>query len=179
MGILDRILLLLCIVTFALLMLSTVLAAFTIVPLEWLDDALALLYGHWEAAAVAAIFFLASVRLLFTGMTSGEPRDTMLCQTENGQVRVAISAVRSLVERTARQIKGVKQTKIRLENSRQGMNIYLRIVVLPDLIVPELTAELQQRVRSTLQETLLAEVHDIQVLVEEIAAEGKVRARVE
>ena len=59
------------------------------------------------------------------------------------------------------------------------MNIYLRIVVLPDLIVPELTAELQQRVRSTLQETLLAEVHDIQVLVEEIAAEGKVRARVE
>ena len=127
MGILDRILLLLCIVTFALLMLSTVLAAFTIVPLEWLDDALALLYGHWEAAAVAAVFFLASVRLLFTGMTSGEPRETMLCQTENGQVRVAISAVRSLVERAARQIKGVKQTKIRLENSRQGMNIYLRI----------------------------------------------------
>ena len=83
------------------------------------------------------------------------------------------------MERAARQIKGVKQTKIRLENGRQGMNIYLRIVVLPDLIVPELTAELQQRVRATLQETLLAEVHDIQVLVEEIAAEGKVRARVE
>lgn len=179
MGIFDRILLLLCILSFALLMLSTVLAAFMILPLEWLDGALVLLYGHWEAAAVAAVFFLASLRLLVAGVSRSEPKETMLCQTPTGQVRVALSAVRSLIERTAKQVRGVRQTKIRLETGRLGMNVYLRIAVLPDLSVPAISDELQGRVRAALQETLQAEINDVQVLVEEIAADGKTKHRVE
>ena len=71
----------------------------------------------------------------------------------------------------SRKIKGIREVNTRINFTEQGLIIYLRIRVIPDIPIPALVSELQQKIREYVQEISGASVAEVKVLVENIAQE--------
>ena len=76
-----------------------------------------------------------------------------------------------MVLTASRKVKGIREVNTRIDSVEQGIVIYMRIKVLPDIPIPGLVNELQTRVKEYIQEITGSNVAEIKVLVENIAQE--------
>lgn len=182
MGIFDRIILTIYTFILTLFSLGVVAIALKLVSLELLWTSVQInIYGKWEVALVAFVFFLVSVRLLITGIMPGKGRQTIVQDTGLGQVHIALAAIENLVQKVARQIKGVRSVKTYVVNTGQGICVHLKAVVSPESCIPEISDEIQNRVKDYISHVVGTQVADIKIFVEDISNEvgGKPRSRVE
>ncbi|NLJ55910.1 MAG: alkaline shock response membrane anchor protein AmaP [Firmicutes bacterium] len=91
--------------------------------------------------------------------------------TEVGEIRISFRAVENMVLTASRKVKGIREVNTHINFTEQGLVIYLRIRIIPDLPVPALVGELQEKVRGYVQEISGANVAEVKVLVENIAQE--------
>jgi len=91
--------------------------------------------------------------------------------TEIGEIRISFRAIENMVLTASRKIKGIREVNTRINFTEQGLIIYLRIRVIPDIPIPALVSELQQKIREYVQEISGASVAEVKVLVENIAQE--------
>ncbi|MGI5822349.1 MAG: alkaline shock response membrane anchor protein AmaP [Dethiobacteria bacterium] len=91
--------------------------------------------------------------------------------SEVGEIRISFRAIENMVLTASRKIKGIREVNTRINFTEQGLVIYLRIRIIPDLPVPALVSELQEKVRRYVQEISGANVAEVKVLVENIAQE--------
>ncbi len=96
---------------------------------------------------------------------------TIVSFTEIGEVRISFKAIENMVLTASRKVKGIREVNTRIDYIEQGLVIYIRIKILPDIAIPELTNELQTRVKDYVQEISGSSVAEIKVLVENIAQE--------
>jgi uncharacterized alkaline shock family protein YloU len=96
---------------------------------------------------------------------------TIVSFTEIGEVRISFKAVENMVLAASRKVKGIREVNTRIDFIEQGLVIYMRIKVLPDIAIPALVSELQGRVKEYVQEISGSSVAEIKVLVENIAQE--------
>lgn len=182
MGIFDRIILTFYTFVIALLSLGIVAIALNWVSLDLLWTSLQLnIYGKWEVALIGFMFFLISVRLLVTGVTTGRGRQTIVQETSLGQVHIALAAIENLVQKVTRQIKGVRSVKTYIVNTDQGICIHLKAIVSPESSIPNISDEIQNKVKNYINHVVGTQVADIRIFVENISNEvgGKPRSRVE
>jgi uncharacterized alkaline shock family protein YloU len=182
MGIFDRIIL--TIYTFILMLLSLGIMAFSLklVSLDIIWTRLQYyIYGTWEVALVGFMFFLISVRLLITGVTPGRSRQSIVQETALGQVQISLSAIESLVQKVARQIKGVRSIKSYITHSEQGIGVHIKAVVSPESSIPSVSDEIQNRIREHILNVVGTPVADVRIFIENISNEvgSKPRSRVE
>lgn len=182
MGIFDRIIL--TIYTFILLLLSLgiVTVALDLVSLDAIGTSLQLnIAGSREAAVVGFVFFVMSVRLLVLSVTPRGVRQTILLETSLGKVNIALNAIENLVHKGARQVKGVRSVKSYVVKKKEGICVHIKAVVSPDSNIPDISEEIQKRVRTYITDVVGTQVADIQIFVEDISNEvgGKPRSRVE
>lgn len=91
--------------------------------------------------------------------------------TEVGEIRISFRAIENMVLTASRKIKGIREVNTHINFTEQGLVIYLRIRIIPDIPVPALVSELQEKVRGYVQEISGANVAEVKVLVENIAQE--------
>ena len=70
MSIIDRIILSIYTVLLMVLSLISILLSVKILPQNYWQQGLSLIYGRWEAALIGGVFFLVSIRLLLAGVRS-------------------------------------------------------------------------------------------------------------
>lgn len=182
MGIFDRVILTVYTFILTLLSLGVVTVALNLVSLDAIWTSLQLdIAGSKEAALVGFVFFLVSVRLLVMGVIPRGIRQTIVQETALGKIQISLSAIENLVQKVARQVKGVRGVKSYILNKEQGICVHIKIVVSPDANIPELSDEIQNRVRSYITNVVGTQVADIQIFVDDISNEvgGKPRSRVE
>jgi len=85
--------------------------------------------------------------------------------------------VESLVYRAARQVKGIAEVDVEVAAAGEELQIDLSLLVAPDLRVPDVTREVQERVEAYVRETVGVPVSRVSVEVRNIARES--RSRVE
>ena len=91
--------------------------------------------------------------------------------TRKSEIRISFKAVENMVLTASRKVKGIREVNTRIDSVEQGIVIYMRIKVLPDIAIPGLVNELQARVKEYVQEITGSNVAEIKVLVENIAQE--------
>ncbi len=91
--------------------------------------------------------------------------------TELGEVRISLKAVESMVHTAARSIKGIREVSTKTDSTEQGLVIYLRVKTIPDVPIPGLASELQEKVKQYVQQISGHNVAEVKVLVENIAHE--------
>jgi len=181
-GIFDRIILTVYTFILAVMSLGIVTVALNLVSLDAIWTSFELhITGNKEAALVGFVFFCVSVRLLWMSVTPRGVRQTIVQETALGKVQISLSAIENLVQKVARQVKGVRGVKSYVINKEQGICAHLKVVVSPDASIPELSDEIQNRVRSYITNVVGTQVADIQIFVDDIANEvgSKPRSRVE
>lgn len=179
MGTFDRIILCIYTLLSAFVSLGVVLLSLRLIPLELVWTGISHIIGQWEVGLAGAIFLLISIRLLLASARTRHAKDTIVHHTDMGDVHISLDAIKNLVEKTARHTRGVRGVKVRVTHDGQGLKVYLKAVVSPENNVPSVSEDLQKKVHEYIKNTVGVELVDVQILVENISNDFKVKQRVE
>ena len=179
MAIVDRIIL--TVYTVALLVVSGLAV---LIGLGWarpagvIRDALVTLNGRLSIGALGLIFFVSSARLLILAFRRRQPGQAVVHETDLGDVRISLDAIENLVQRVARQTKGVRDVRPQVALGSDGLHAAMRVWVSPDVNIPDLARELQEEVDRSVQGVVGVALAGLDIRVENITTETR-RGRVD
>jgi uncharacterized alkaline shock family protein YloU len=177
MGIFDR-------VTLALFTLVMAVISFLFVvmaaagwqdPLQWVQDHLYSLNGRWVIGILAGLSLVVSLRFLYFGFRRDKPNQTLIRETDLGEVRISLAAVETLVTKVARGLKGVRDIKATVFGTEGGVGVRIRGVVSPEVNVPDTARLIQQAVTDYTKNVVGVDVTEVKVLVQNITNETRSR----
>lgn len=117
-----------------------------------------------------AIAILVGLRLLWVSLfRKSGGRHVVLTESALGQVNVALPAIESLVEKTVSQFNGVREVKPKIVRVPQGIGINVRVAVTPDVVLPQLSEDIQTRVKARVLEVTGITVNTVKIMVENIS----------
>ena len=97
------------------------------------------------------------------------PSTVLLKTTDSGSIRIAISAVDSMVQRAARNAPSVRDVVSRvITTANEELAIQLRITFAPDTELAVATAKVQEDVKEYVQKHTGVPVQEVQVLVQAV-----------
>jgi len=135
------------------------------------------LAGQPEAGIAGGIILVVGIImfLVITLSKSRKPQEkksrSIVLYNETGEIRIALEAVENMVLRVSRQIKGIRETETRVDATEQGLLVYAKVKVLPDIAVPQLISDFQNQAKEYLEEITGTSVAEVKVLVENIVAD--------
>ena len=129
-------------------------------------------------ALIFAVLLLMGLRLFWVSLTrrNNAGGKAVVHDYKLGQVRISVLAIENLVKKAVGQLPGVKEVKPRVVEHQKGMGLHIRVVVTPDISIPEVSREIQQKVQEYLAQTTGITVSEIKVIVDNISS---TRPRVE
>ena len=177
MGALDRVLLsVYAVALMAFAAVSLLVSLGYQEPFRLFQLAFATLQGRWVTGAISLLVLVAGVRLISSAFAS--PRVQVVHVTDLGEVRISREAVEHLIQRVARQVRGVRDVRPQVSIAPESLAARIRIWVSPDVNIPGLAAQLQDELRRAVHEVVGVELTELDVAVENITAEVR-RGRVE
>jgi len=168
----DRILLTLVSLLIMFLSLLTLGVALNITPVvQTLKDFVSSASYGWTAVILgcaSVLFLLAAFRLLVAGYTNKKPNSTVMGHTELGVIRISISTLDTLTQKAVRSFNEVREVKSIVLPDSDGVRIQLKIIVLPDVVMPELTKNIQVKVKEYVESLSGIVVKEVQVYIENL-----------
>lgn len=177
----DRILL-------ALLLIITIVASFAVlgvatrlIPQPMVAGFISLFYDNFGntciLAGAALLVLIISIRLVFAGKR--EPREgdeaAVMCSDEMGGTYVALSALDGMVKKHCSAYERICACRSTLKAGPDGLGIRLKLAVLPDTNVAEMSRVLQTTLKEYVQGLTGIQIHEIRILVEN-ATEAQIKA---
>ncbi len=133
-----------------------------------MQDLLYATSGRWVVGILAGLSLVVSLRFLYFGFRRDRPDQTLIRDTDLGEVRISLSAVESLVTRVARGLKGVRDIRATVYSHEGGIGVRIRGVVSPEVNVPDTAREIQQAVTDYTKNVVGVAVTEVKVLVQNI-----------
>lgn len=168
MNLFDRIVLTIYTLFLAVVSVLVILFSTKIFPLEEYWTRLELLYGRWEVGVVGLIFLLMSMRFLLSGIKSQHFPEATIKDGELGNICISLNAIENLILKITRDFEKVKDVKVNLRKKEDGISIKLKLVVTNDVVIPDLTAELQKTVKDYVESTTGINVEQININVDNV-----------
>jgi uncharacterized alkaline shock family protein YloU len=141
-------------------------------PLEAFGRALAISTGRTVTGVISGFLFLIGLRFVYIGIQKA-PVHALVHNTDMGQVRISLVAVKNLVTRVASRIPGVRSVKAGVTSGEEGLCVALELKVAVDANLPELADKLQKAVSSYVRDVVGVNVESVSVSVADIALEGR------
>lgn len=180
MGWFDRTLLALYALSLMALSLVVALMAATArtSPLDWLSVALVHPNIRLYIGMVALIYLLVSLKFFINSITKRSEQDqAVIYDNALGQVRVTVPALENLVHKVTSQVRGVWEVKPRVTCRPEGVVIFVRASVTPDISIPQVSEEIQTRVKDYVTEVAGVNVANVRILVDNISSDIKSRGQ--
>jgi hypothetical protein len=122
----------------------------------------------WAVGVCLGLIVVALVLLLFElRPQSRSAARITLKEDDNGRVTVPLDSVRALADWEAGHVAGVMRARSKVTEDANGLQILCRISVDPGSSVPDLTQELQERVKASVQ-------HDVGLTVTQVSIDAQV-----
>lgn len=137
--------------------------------LEWLK------LNPWESTAFAALLLLLGLLILF------RPRKSIALSfrtsSKLGEVRIAQDALQEIIRRSAMEVSGVRQVQVLLREREVGLEVTVAIQFDPNVVITEVSEELQLRVQRDVEHYTGIHVAEVKVLVrsQETSHQSRVR----
>lgn len=128
------------------------------------------LYGKTALLYAGGAMAVAGLIPLLLGFSPAQERrpEALLQRGECGEVHITLLALENMVLRVVQQIRGIRDSSRRVSCTPNGLVVYLRVKVLPDRKLPDLAAELQEKIKSYLEEITGIAVSEVKVKIENI-----------
>ena len=130
---------------------------------------------------IGALLIVVVLRVLYASCahpSSGAPIPTtvLLKTTDDGTIRIALSAIDTMVQRSARTSAAVRDVASRIAVTEQdGIAVQLRVVFAPDTILTEATVQIQNDVKEYVQSHAGVPVQEVQIYVDAVGSAQPVR----
>ena len=170
MRLFDRILLTIYTLVIIGLSLFSFVVAWGFIPKERMTDWIDRLYVEWSVplivTVISLLLLIVGFRLLFSGIRRHKPKSTLLKNTELGGIRVSLNTIDGLAQKSARSYSGIRDVKSEVIAIPEGVRILLKISIIPDVNIPELTEQLQMGIKEYVEKLTGIYVKEIQVYVD-------------
>ena len=93
-------------------------------------------------------------------------KDFVVQQTENGELRIAVVAIKNLVQKCVDMHEEVQVSSMRINNARGGITVGLNISLANNVIIPLAVSSLQKQIKQYLLASSGIEVKEVKVAVE-------------
>ena len=162
MGIISRLLLFLYVIAVASALIVFAGVCLNFFPAEFWRGELEKIISRQETLAVIAAMFLASLCLLSSVFSSGGKKnseeflstdDVELQTGQAGEVRIAVQAIKNVVEQAALTVSGVREVKAEVFSQKGEMpvKINLEIILGQGYSAPKVSEEINSAVNEALQ----------------------------
>ncbi len=174
----DRILLIILVLIIMLFSLGLLAIAIGIIPANSISSFISEANHGMTAivtAAIAVILFVVGLRLLVASLIPPKALSTILATNELGVVRVSVATLDTLTQKAVQNFQEVKEVKSLVLPDADGARIQLKITVLPDVPMPELTQSIQTKVKEYIESLSGINVKAVQVYIENLSIAKPVR----
>lgn len=175
MNLFYRFVLFVLTILFMFVSLLLAIYAFGLSRSNLLPEIIQSLYNRWEIGLLFLVGFIAGARVIYPFFIKEGKNTTLISRSDLGEVDISLDALDNLVYTVAIQQEGVTEISSRLKASEDGLHIFLKGKILPNITIPELTETLQAIVKSYIEDTTGVKVAEVRVLVEGISEEKKTK----
>ncbi len=123
--------------------------------------------------AVALVLVVVCMKLIFSGGAKPAPKNVLVSNSESGSVRVSEEALDSIARRHVLAIEGVKDMKCHINRLESGISLDIRLVMLSDYSVPEITTKLQHTLKEYIEDNVGINVKSILIMVDSVESMPK------
>lgn len=124
---------------------------------------------------VSIVFILLSIRCIFFDPASKQElkeKQGVLLANDNGKLMISKETIENLVEAVTKEYKNAKDVSSRVELDKENnVNIFVSLVVGSDTIIKELSADLQNKIKTKVKETTDLEVKEVNISVKKAIQE--------
>ncbi len=128
--------------------------------------------GKTVIGVLSGFLFLMGLRFIYIGIQKA-PVHALVHDTEMGQVRISLIAVKNLVSRVASRIPGVRRVRTAVTSGDVGLRVSLELKVAVDANLPELADKLQKAVASYVRDIVGVSVETVSVSVADIVLDSR------
>lgn len=176
MNILDRIVLTIYMLAMVLLSLCIIVLPFNLIPMETVDYIKNQIFENWYYSLVGLLLFIVSARLLILSITTdNKSKRGVTKPAEFGDIKISIETFESLALRVVKQVTGIKDVKVRIGLVNGELIIYTRLLVMPDVNIPQVVGEVQNKIKSYIESTTEVSVKEVKVSIDNIASTSATR----
>lgn len=176
MRLFDRVLLTLYTILIIFLSLGLLCIALNIIPLYSVVNLISRIQYGWPFAlillGISLAFILVSFRLLLAGFRSSErkPLSTILNITDLGIIRISINTLDTLTQKAVQKFQEVKESKSVILPAEDGsIRIQLKVTILPDVPMPDLSKNIQAKVKEYVEEMSGITVKEVQIYIDNLS----------
>lgn len=144
-------------------------------PLAFLQNYLLVVTNRWVLGMTGTVLFIVSFTLFISSFRTKPVKVTVIHETSLGNIKITLPALENLVVKASKSVQGIREVKTMIRSLTEGIAVQLRIQVLPDVNIPQITEELQRKVKEYLARTTGVNVQEIKVVVNKINWETKSR----
>ncbi len=142
--------------------------AFGWLPETYLPVIAEYIYNNLEVGLIAAILFFGGIWLLQSLFIFKPAVQNIVQQTEMGEIRISVVAIKGLVEQIVLEQSGIKDVKSKFDIRDDNFNIYLKLSVNSEAHIPALNQTVGEQVKERLLTMVGLHVGDVKLLVDEI-----------
>jgi uncharacterized alkaline shock family protein YloU len=102
-------------------------------------------------------------------------KSTLLKNSELGIISVSLNTINSLTQKSVKNHQGVKDVKSLIITDEDGVRISLKLLIMPDVIIPELTENIQRNVKQYIEQHSGIFVKEVRIFIDNIFSIGKSR----
>lgn len=130
---------------------------------------------------IGALLILMTIRVLYAscahpGNNAPVPTTVLLKTTDNGTIRIALSAIDTMVQRSARSSAVVRDVASRIAvTEHDSLAVQLRVMFAPDTVLTEATVQIQNDVKEYVQSHAGVPVQEVQIFVDAVGSAQPVR----
>jgi len=127
---------------------------------------------------IAFVFLILSIIFLTSGIKIKDKK-VVSKHTKIGEIKISLDTIENIALTASRKLSGVKEAKVEVKKPLESDNVSIEIktVVMPDINIPALSEDMQEKVKRTVESSTGITVDNVQVIVENIFT--GYRARVE
>lgn len=125
----------------------------------------------WAYGVLLAVVFILSCICFVKNIGRRPVKFSVLHETDFGQISITLSALEQLVLKGASSVSGVREVKPSLRLTAEGFALLLKVQVIPDIHIPQVTSDLQNTVKEYLLRTSGTSLQEIEVQVVKISSD--------
>lgn len=118
---------------------------------------------------ISIVFILLSIRCIFFDPSSKKElkeKQGILLANENGKLMISKETIQNLVEAVTKEYKSAKEVTSKVELDKENnLNIFVNLVVGSDVIIKDLSVDMQNKIKNKVKEAIDLEVKEVNITI--------------
>ncbi len=102
-------------------------------------------------SAVILILMVLSIRSMFVSTGKQKVSAALAASTNEGGIYINLDTISDLASKAVKKVDGIRELKVKTVMAEDGANIAIKVALIPDCVIPEVSAEIQKSVKSDIE----------------------------